>query len=267
MKEYKEPELSILVLDFLKEEETRICLESIKHHVKFPVKVIYLHNGPAEYPHKFFQEGLVDQFIQTKVNNGLGIGTRDLFAASFSKFSFLLQNDQFIGRDFAEEEFIKISKYIDGSYNENIIKSVSLAGDNCQGQYSERGHIIKTDFYKYMETNNFLSYFGAGPFHQGPWREELIQKTYKHNNLIHYIWPNQLVVDNGKRAKRQNPDGSIWEHRPDTKQLRLISGPIRERYIYPCFTDQEWETVLETQKWEDWKIPEKEVVSSFRVWH
>src|SRR3989338_11219459 len=105
MAEYAEPELSYLVLDFLKEEETRRCLESVKRHTKFSHKVIYLHNGPAEYPARFLKEGLCDQLIQTSTNTGLGIGTRDLFAAPFSPYSFYLQNDQFLNRDFMQEEF------------------------------------------------------------------------------------------------------------------------------------------------------------------
>ena len=106
--EYKEPELTYLVLDFLKEPETRRCLESIKAHTKFPHKVIYLHNGffaDVKHPQKFLAEGLCDQLIQTSKNTGLGIGTRDLFAASFSPYSFYLQNDQFLNRDFTQEEF------------------------------------------------------------------------------------------------------------------------------------------------------------------
>src|SRR3989344_645427 len=61
---YEEPELTYLVLDFLKEPETRRCLESVKTYTKFPHKVIYLHNGrETDYPKKFLDEGLFDQLI------------------------------------------------------------------------------------------------------------------------------------------------------------------------------------------------------------
>lgn len=270
-REYKEPELSIVILDFIKEEETRICLESIKRHVKFPVKVIYYHNGNgADYPYKFFKEGLCDTLIQTQKNEGLGIGTRDTMNAVFSPYTISLQCDQFIGRDFTYEEFSALKgaleRNIDGS---KIVMSISLAGPVCSTNiYSERCYIIKTDFYKWMEVNLPLGYAGAGPYHSaGDWREATIQKYYKKTAYVHFTeWP-PLVVDNGRRAKRENPDGSLWEHFPDTKALRLIRGPVKEKYVYPYFTDQEWELVLKDQKWEDWKIPEKEKPHSFHVWN
>jgi hypothetical protein len=273
IKEYKETELSIIVLDFEKKEETYLCLKSIRQHIKFPVKVIYYHNGNgSDYPYNFFKEGLCDVIIQTQKNDGLGIGTRDTFNFVFSEYTLSIQNDQIIGRDFTQEEFNEIKTIlnppnnIDGS---KICFSIGLAGPVCgKNIYSERCHIIKTDYYKYMEKKIPLGYAGAGPYHQnGDWREAQIQNFYKNNNYFHFTeWP-ILVIDNGKRAIRQNPDGSIWEHFPDTKQLRLVRGPIKEKNIYPYFTDEEWDKVLKTQKWEEWRIPEKEIKNSFHVWH
>lgn len=269
MAEYKEPELTFLVLDFKKEVESRLCLKSIKRHVKFPHKVIYLHNGGDEnYPIRFLNDGLVDQFIQTKDNNGLGIGTRDLFAASFSQYSFYLQNDQFIFRDFTQEEFDRIkAAFYQNTSDNRIVKTVSLAGSPCGvGVYSERAHIIKTEDYKRFEFSGLLGYHGAGKYHNGPWREEQIQTYYKDNGFVHYPW-DVLVQDNGKRAIRQNPDGSVWEHFPDTKQLWLKSGPVKEPHVYPKFTAEEWANVIATQNWPAGKIPANEVKDSFHVWN
>ena len=270
MNEYKEPDLTIVVLDFLKEDETRICLESIKRHVKFPIKVIYYHNGNgAEYPYKFFKEGLCDILIQTKKNEGLGVGTRDTFNAVFSPYVISLQNDQFIGRDFTEDEFLVLKETLNkGSVNNLKIGSISLAGPVCgENIYSERAHFISTTQYSFMEATIPLGHYGAGPYHDGEWREAQIQNFYKKNQIIHYTgWP-QLVVDNGRSAKRQNPDGSLWEHRPDTKEIRLISGPVTQRNIYPYFTPEEWDYVLTNQSWPEWAIPEKEKPHSFHVWN
>lgn len=271
MNEYKEPELTIIVLDFLKEAETRLCLESIKRHVKFPVKVVYMHNGNgAEYPYQLFKEGLCDTLIQTQKNEGLGIGTRDTFNAVFSPWTLSLQNDQIIGRDFTQEEFDKIKNNIlEKSDGSKIYMSVSLAGPVCSKNiYSERCHLIKTDFYKWMEVNLPLGYAGAGPRHaEGDWREATIQKYYQKMGYAHFTdWP-ALVVDNGRSAKRQNPDGSLWEHQPDRKGLRLISGPVKEKNIYPFFTDEEWAKVISTQTWPEWQIPERERAHSFHVWN
>lgn len=264
-KEYKEPLLNFLVLDFCKESETKLCLESIRNNAEFNHKVIYYHNGnEVEYPYSLFKLGLIDHFIQTKVNNGLGVGSRDLFATSFSKYSCYLQNDQIIGRKFSEKELNDLISII----GIKTCMSISLAGSVCgKNIFSERCHIIETNFYKWMEYNLPLSYGGAGPYHNIQWREGQIQEFYKKNNYIHYTdWP-VLVIDNGRSAERQNPDGSRWKHFPDTKQLWLIKGPIKEKYVYPKFSDQEWLNVLKTQTWENGKIPENEIKDSFHVWN
>ena len=263
--EYVEPELTYLVLDFRKERETRTCLESIKTYTKFPHKVIYLHNGrEADYPTKFFDEGLIDQLIQTRKNTGLAIGTRDLFAASFSPWSFYLQNDQTLKRDFAQEEFDEIKRMIgtqlrspeDGSVW--TVKSVDLAGGMAGlHTYSERAHIIPTVFYKQMEFEQNLNHRGAGPYHEAPWREKQVQDLYKAQKYMHYTYPNVLVNDDGDTSVRENPDGSVWEHNVDTNAFRLVQGPIRERCDYPPFTDSEWDEVLKTQSWPEWQVPER----------
>jgi hypothetical protein len=269
MAEYSEPIISFLVLDFNKENDTRACLLSLRERVKFKHKIIYLHNGPSDYAIDFFKDGLVDQFIITSKNNGLGIGTRDLFAASHSPFSIYWQNDQILGRDFSEEEAVNLTTALFSPIgNGKQVASISLAGSPCgPGIYSERAHLINTDFYRYLEVNAKLGYHGAGPYHDGPWREEQIQKFYEANNFVHYPLNNPLAIDNGRTAERQNPDGSRWRHYPDTKQLWLIAGPIKEKFIYPKFTDTEWEEVLKTQSWPDGKIPEQEVAHSFHVWN
>lgn len=278
MMEYKEPLVSFLVLDFGKEPETRLLLESLKEHVKFPYKVIYMHNGNSEtYPYKFFQEGLIDHFIQTKENFGLGLGTREVFAASFSPYSAYIQNDQVLGRDFTQKELDDIIDTL-CIMDEPQIQSVGLAGDTCQGKYSERAHITSTRFYRDMERGEFCFDYGdhikdempnggAGPYHDQPWREGAIQKLYEDEGFIHHIWPKPLFIDNGQRAVRQNPDGSKWIHFPDTKNLFLVKGPVKEKYVYPKLSDIEWESVLKTQNWPPGKIPENEVKDSFHVWH
>ncbi len=273
MPSYREPELTYLVLDFLKEDETRRCLESIKAHTKFAHKVIYRHNGPAEYPPKFLHEGLCDQLIQTTVNTGLGIGTRDLFAASFSPYSFYLQNDQFLNRDFTEEEFKSLVAMI-GQQLQNpedgsvwTVQSVDLAG-GVWGlhNYTERAHIIPTAFYKQMEAAGMLGHYGAGPYDNGPWREEQIQKFYKANRYLHYTYPNRFITDFGHRSIRQNPDGSLWSQEPDTKKLTLLKGPVRERASWPKLSESEWQQVLTTQTWPPATVPEQQMSGIDKRW-
>ena len=269
---HQEPRVSFLVLDFRKPNESRLLLESLKRHVKFDHKVIYLHNGNENftYHQDFLNEGLIDQLIITRKNEGLGVGTRNLFAACFSEYAIYVQNDQILGRDFVEEELEFLINSL-GRYDmmENLpqIKSISLAGAPCGiGVYSERAHLIQTAAYRDLEFNHDMPNGGAGPYHDQPWREGYIQSLYKKFSWSHYIYPYPLFIDNGQEAVRENPDGSVWKHKPDTKRLWLVRGPVKEKFIYPKFSDSEWESVLSTQSWPDGKIPENEVKDSFVVW-
>ena len=282
---YEEPELTYLVLDFLKEDETRRCLESVKTHTKFPHKVIYLHNGRVveqdhttgqarlPYPARFLQEGLIDQLIQTGKNTGLGIGTRDLFAASFSPYSFYLQNDQFLNRDFTQEEFRKLAGMIGQQLRSPhdalvwTVQSVDLAG-GVWGlhNYNERAHLMLTAFYKQLEASGLLGYHGAGPYDDGPWREEQMQKFYKDNRYLHYTYEDRFITDFGHRSVRENPDGSLWEQEPDTKKLRLLRGPVKERASWPKLSEAEWEQVIKTQSWPEGRVPGAQVKDIDKRW-
>jgi len=259
--------IDILVLDFNKEQESIILLHSIQKYCKFPYRVIFLDNGSKKYySYDFRDKGFIDYLIVNDKNYGLGIGTKQLFEAAQSEYCFYIQNDQYFHRDFLETELLYLQSAIDQNYQGKIIKSVSIAGDTCQGQYSERAHLIKAKFYQSLEP---LSEGGCGPKHNLIWREEQIQKIYKNNNYLHYIYQHPLVADNGKRAIRENPDGSLWQHEPDSKRLWLLNGPVKEKFVYPYFTDEEWDKVLETQTWAPGVVPEREQNSSFIVphWH
>ncbi len=118
-----------------------------------------------------------------------------------------------------------------------------------------------------MEAKDVLGYGGAGPYHAAEWRERSIQDYYRKHGFIHDTSLPSFVQDNGRRAIRQNPDGSVWEHRPDTKELKLLSGPVSNRYVYPDFSEDEWTKVLATQAWPEWQIPEKEKKNSFHTWN
>jgi len=256
-----ETEVSYLVLGYMRPVESKLCLLSLREYTKFECPVIYLSNGGMQdYAWDFYKEGLIDKLILNKENEGLGFGTTDLFKICKSDYAIYVQCDQFLGREFTQEE---LNKQIDVLSTAPSIRSISLAGDQCQGKYSERAHIIKTNFYNNIQCK---PNGGAGPYHHVEWNEGFIQNYYREDGYEHYIWPEQLFGDNGAWAYRRNPDGSEWRHRTDLKKLWLIKGPVKEQYVYPKFTDEEWKNVLEKQAWEDGKIPEQEVKDSFKVW-
>lgn len=257
----KKPKVSYLVLDYNRPVESALCLNSIKENTKFPYELIYLSNGGTQdYVWKFYQDGLIDKVIFNKENSGLGFGTTDLFDACKTKWALYVQNDQFLGREYTEEELDKQIAKIEGS--DTTIASIGLAGDPCKGEYSERAHLINTDFYNAIPNK---PNGGAGPYHHIEWNEGFMQKYYEFEGYEHYIWPELLFGDNGAWSHRVNPDGSKWVHRTDLKSLYMITPPT-EKYIYPKFTDEEWEEVLKTKHWEDGRIPEVEKEHSFKVW-
>ncbi len=271
MTTYTEPQVSFLVLDFQRPVSARLCLESIRRHTKFPHKIIYCHNGQADYPMKFLESGLIDELIMPKVNGGLGLGTRALAAACFSPWAIFWQCDQIMGQDYTQQSFDQDSRLVglsDLPVGGRVIASVSLAGAVCgDGVYSERAHLISTAFYRRMEHEIPLGAGGAGPWHHLPWREGAIQQYYRDNHLWHHTGYPSLAIDNGRDAVRQNPDGSLWTHEPDRKGLTLLKGPVKERYVYPKLSENEWDQVITTQSWPPGQIPEQEKAHSFHVWN
>lgn len=254
-------DIDYLILDFNRPIESQKCLESVKELTKFDHNIIYLSNGgKQDYVLDFYQKGLIDTLICRKNNGGLGIGTLDLFRYCESEYAIYLQSDQYLGREFSANDLSYMINALDKKVNGETIKSISLAGNTCNGEFSERVFLVKTDFWNSIPNKPIG---GAGPYHHLPWIEGHIQKYYKENNFTHYIWNYPLFVDNGCYAYRENPDGSHWCHRTDTKQLKLMKGPVKEKFIYPYFTDEEWSRVLNTQSWPDWNIPSNEMKSSF----
>lgn len=265
MTEYKEPELTITCLDYCKPIETRLLLESIKHHIKFPVKVILVDNGSNEdYSYKFLKEGLLDQLIVNKESLGLGLGTRDAINACQSEFCAYIQNDQVFCRDLTQDHFNGIKTLFgQRDLRDAEVKTVSLAGYPCGvGVYSERAQIFPTKFYKDLEP---LSPGGAGFLHHLPWREGEIQEIYKKNNWLHYATPAQFVADNGVFAVRDMGDCGVYCHRTDSKAAWVIVPPKNRNPAYPKVNEAEFE-LMRQGKWEDGRIPEQEIPHSFDCW-
>lgn len=265
---YQDPILTVVILDFSKPLESRICLESVKRHIKIPYKVIFCDNGSNEdYPISFLREGLVDKLIVNKDSSGLGLGTRDLFAASFSNYTLYLQNDQYFARDFIEEDFVGLIKHLWSDKDGKKVASISLAGIPCgDGIYTERGHLIDTRFYGDMEISGLLGYHGAGPYHDGgPWRESQIQSFYKLNNLVHWNPGQFWVMDNGVFAVRDMGESGVFCHRTDTKRVWVIVPPKTRNKVYPKVNDEEFGLMVK-DKWLDGNIPEAEKNQSFDCW-
>lgn len=250
---------SVLILDHNREDEALKCLLSIRDLCKFDKKIYYLANGNSEdYAFEFYKEGLIDVLLVNKENNGCGFGTMQLFQSCDTDYAFYIQCDQFLVHPLNQ---VDVDSFVEILKNDPKLAYIDLAGNQGHGVYSERGQFINTKFY------NSISKFGGGPgpFHHVQWTEETVQDYLKTKELTFVSVSPTVIADVGKWAVRQNPDGSKWKHRTDTKELHMISPP-KEKYVYPYFTDEEWNQVLTKGIWEDGKIPEREKPHSFNCW-
>ncbi len=250
--------VSFLVLDFRKEIETRICLESIKKHALFQHKVVYLDNGGFEetYPDQLYQEGLCDVLIRKRNGYGGGYGQTDLIRYCDTKYFIFVQNDQELIRDIHEGDINYCVSILDAGEH-----CVDLNGDQSRrGVWTDRAHLMKTEVF-----NSLSPFPNGGPgLDDRKWNEQYLQEKFKELNysIIHLNTP--IFKDCGKWSIREAGDG-LFKHRCDLKTMYIVKKPTYRTNIYPPFTDDEWDTVLKGE-WVNGTIPEKWKEHSFRVW-
>ncbi|MBP9682992.1 MAG: hypothetical protein KBD76_16445 [Bacteriovorax sp.] len=266
MKQFKD-KISILILDYNKPEESLLCLESVHKHCKFEKEVVFYSNGgEQDYAIDFYKEGLIDKLVLSKKNWGLGCGTTDLLQLCRTEYFIYLQNDQFFFRDLNEkEEIFNLKNFYHNRFN---CGSISLAGFPCgEFIYSDRCHFGKTQFFRDMDKwGGSYPDEGCGIFWNGPetYNENFIQRFYKEHGILHFQTGMPYVIDNGKTSIRENPDGSIFKHNPDSKQLWVIKAP-KEKQAWPeNLLDSEWISIIDGT-FEQGSIPENWKKDSFIV--
>lgn len=260
---YKEPDMSILILDYLREKEAKLLIQSLKDNLKFNAKIIYLSNSPeCDYAKKFLDDGDIDQLIINKKNLGCGIGTRQLFHACMSKWSLYCQVDQWLGKEFTADMFQHMVDYI----GRNHSFYCDLAGNQGHGQFSERAFLIETK--KYLDIPGIDEIIGSpGPFANQKWGEKHVQEFMKENGLKFCSY-SPLFVDNGKVSRRTYPCGAETLHFTDEKRLFILKPFKQKYYDFPNLqlTEQEWELALSGNWPSSGLIPEKDRGNSFIYW-
>ncbi len=252
--------LDFLILDYNRPVESKLCLESIHRHTKFPFNITYLSNGgKQDYPIDFYKQGLIDKLILRKDNSGCGLGTRELFNDFNLDNDWVayIQSDQYMIRDFEFKEFEEFKQKIIIDWN----MYVDLAGNQGHGQYSERAHMmLKSD---YRKIPNGIG--GPGKYADYKWTEQCVQEYMKQYNLKFFTAP-ILFADNGKISIREYPCGGILILYTDTKQLFVVKR-IEKRVDFPNLklTDQEWDSILKGE-WVNGTVPEQHKEHSFLVW-
>ncbi len=259
--------VSVLVLDFLKPNETRLCLESIKKHCLFDKEVVYLNNGGdiQDYAWDFYKEGLVDRLIVNSENLGCGWGMEILHQNSNTEYSIMMQNDQFFHQDLSQENIFGLIQAFESHPD---VGGISLAGYPAgENTYSDRCHLISSKFYLSIDKEMG----GCGPLNHIKYSEQSVQEFFKKNNYKFLRTTRPFVTDNGVFSIREMQDGALYRHRCDLKTLWVEKFPIKKTEIYPPLNDQEWEDML-NKNWPVWgkdkegRIPEAWREHSFRVW-
>ncbi len=198
-------EVSFLILDFNKPQETESILASIKHHTKFSnYEIVVLSNGGTQdYIMNFYNLGIIDKLILSKKNYGCGIGTHILFDHADSEYAIYAQNDQYMCRDFHIEELNEMKKLL-----QTNVKYIDLSGGaGHTDKFSERAHIMPVEIFK---DNKDKGYGGPGPFeHDFCWSEEMTRfHLYEKKYDTNHNWK-MLFGNNGRYTVREDAEGNI----------------------------------------------------------
>lgn len=262
-----DPYFTYLILDHNRPAEAHALLTSLKENTKVDYDILYLSNGGIDYTYGLVEAGLleVDQIIRNKRNVGCGAGTIQLFANCQTRYAIYLQVDHFLDCEITEGSIDLWSSLIATGKAQYI----DLAGNQGNGEYSERAQFVDIHWY-----NNIPKAIGGpGPWHHVRWTENCMQehvRKVKEETGVGFLSARTLdmkpiFTDVGIYSVRTNPDGSRWRIRTDTKEVWLEGGLPKEKYVFPEFTDEEWNVALRGE-WPDGAIPENYKPHSFNYW-
>jgi hypothetical protein len=246
-------QVSYLVLDYNRPEETRACLKSIRENSRFEYQTILLSNGGEQgYIWDLYREGWIDRLLLNRTNNGLGYGTTDLFRYCDTEYAIYVQNDQIMHHPL---EQTLLDGLIATLERDRRIGAFGLAG-YCAGVdvYSERPHLINVEFYNSIpdKPNG-----GCGPHYEKGYNEGYIQKYFKDHGLHYFCGEPYFFSDNGTWTIRETPCGGISRINIYTRQLWWDRLP-KAKCVDPDLSDREWELSIEG-KWVGGTVPESRV--------
>lgn len=241
-------ELSIIVVDFYRPQETQLCLQSIRQNVKFDkYEIIYVCNEAVnDYSYEFYKNGLCDKLILSKRNEGLAFALIRAIEYANTEYVLFCCNDNAIIRPIEQKEFDEMKEAL-SQPDAGLINFVGFS------EFSEKFFLIKRDLYLSVD----YSGSSIGPWRNGPKTSEMeLHEWIKANNKKIIQWnryPN-LLYDLGKYSVEATAFGGLLKHRRDTQELKVLIPPTQKDPSYE-YTDDEWSLIL-NGKWPDWKIPE-----------
>jgi hypothetical protein len=257
-------EISCVILDFYREKESRVLLESLSRNLKFKCDIIFYDNGtPDNYSEKFLKEGLITKLIKQEKNRGCGPATAHMYELCETPFLLYLQCDHELVEPLHGEQVMNAIQWL----KDGIFHCIDLAGNQGQGRFSERANIMGVDFYNNIPKG---SLGGPGITNDEKYVEQWVQEYFAENDCkIAHIQPT-FFADRGYYSVRQLADDDLCTiHSCYSKEIwRMTNETPKRRYdIFPPLNDNEWHRFDELiPVWKTGKrgyIPESQVPHSF----
>jgi hypothetical protein len=262
---YKEPLVSIAILDYQRPEEANLLLRSLNKFALFDYELVYLSNGGnQDHVIELNNQYKFDKLILNKKNTGCGLATRQIFQSCMTDWVIYVQVDQWLGINLYQTD---IEQFINLLSAEQKYFYMDMAGDQGRGVASERAMFINRKRYLSMPGLDKII-GGPGPYADNQWTENFLQEYMKKEGLG--FLPGFYFGNNGKVSKRTYPCGAETKHFTDEKRLFIIK-PFKKRYDnFPNLklNDSEWKMALEeTFSWpKEGLIPEADKKDSFVYW-
>jgi len=240
--------LTIGILDFFQEKESEQLLRSLKENLLIKANILFIDNGtPTNYSKRFLEEGLIDELIVNEENLGCGPATVQMYDVCKTPYLIYVQSDQKLIQKIDAEGINAMIKILDEYH------CIDMAGNQCQGKFSERANMMNVDFYKNIPKKTLG---GPGITNSKKYVEEWVQEYFIDNNcLIAHVKPT-IFSDEGYYSVRQlsKEDPCILKHSCWTKEIWLLTEPPKKKYeVYPPLNEEEWEKLIngDFPKWKN----------------
>lgn len=252
-------QITILVLDYNRPDNLKMCLESVKRFVKVKHEVITLINGGVtDASYSFFNSGLTDKLLLSSKNEGSSLGVLRLIKNCTTNVFLFLQSDNCLKIDIDDAVMNNIYNAL---HPNSFIGAIDLTGlcSSKISEFSERAFIMGTHFY--LSNPHFTGY-GTGPFYNPSLdnSEQSTLKWIKENNKF-VVGQQPLVIDIGKYGILELPCGGVLKRRADTHQVWVIKTPKEKIECYGL-NDEEWALILQ-DKWIGGTVPKHCEKSAF----
>jgi hypothetical protein len=231
--------ITIGILDFFQESESRELLMSLAENLLIDVNILFIDNGtPKNYSKQFLNDGLIDELIINDSNLGCGPATVQMYDYCKTPYLIYVQSDQ------------RLNQKIDADSMNGMIRAldeyhcIDLAGNQGNGKFSERANMMKTEFYKRIPKPTLG---GPGITNDQKYVEEWVQDFFADNNcIIAHVRPT-VFSDEGYYSVRElsQEDPCILKHSCWTKEMWILTDPPKNRHeVYPPLNEEEWDRLI-----------------------